>query len=68
VSFLPPGSLNVGYFAEFDAGGAIVASGDFSITRIAAVVPEAPASALMMAGLAVVALGRRRRKQVASAA
>lgn len=67
VSFLTPGSLNVGYFAEFTAGGAIVAAGDFSITRIAAVVPEAPASALMMAGLAVVALGRR-RKQAATAA
>jgi hypothetical protein len=62
VSFLTSGSMNIGYYAEFNAAGLLVASGDFEITSITTAVPEAPTTALMVAGLAMLAIGGRRRQ------
>jgi hypothetical protein len=58
VSFLTPGSFNIGVFDWTSADGATEFSNEFSITSISAV-PEVPTGALFAGALALFALRRR---------
>lgn len=60
VSFLTPGTWNVGYFAVISPDFTSVVASNFSITSIE-VVPESSILAMMMTGLALLSLRPRRK-------